>query len=134
MAICGNTTIIDAQQNVILNRGDSMTITFTLDTTDLVIGNYTLWALIDPIEGETDTADNTLSGGWICVSIPGDVNGDGKVDVKDVYAVGKAYGTSIEGPNPPGRTYEPNCDINGDDKTDVKDYYIVCKNYGKTYP
>jgi hypothetical protein len=41
---------------------------------------------------------------------------------------------ALEGPNPLGRTYNPNCDINGDDKIDVKDYYIVCKRYGETDP
>jgi hypothetical protein len=61
----------------------------------------------------------------------GDVNADGKVDVKDIFAVGKAYGTSREGPNPPGRAYSPNCDINGDNKVDAKDYYIVNKHYGE---
>jgi hypothetical protein len=54
--------------------------------------------------------------------------------VKDVYAVAKDYGTSQEGPNPPGGTYHPNCDINCDGKIDVKDYYIVCKHYGEVDP
>jgi hypothetical protein len=96
-----STSIVGTCQNAVLDGGNSTTITFALDTTDLVKGNYTLWAYVTPIEGETYTADNTLSDGWIIISIPGDVNGDGKVDVKDVYAVAKAYGTSLEGPNPP---------------------------------
>jgi len=62
-----------------------------------------------------------------------DINHDLKVDVKDVYAVGRAYGTSATGPNPEGREWNPHCDINEDDKIDIKDYYPVCKNYGKTY-
>jgi len=78
--------------------------------------------------------NNNFTIGSILLSIVGDVNADGKVDVKDVYRVALAYGTSLIGPNPPGRIFNPDCDINNDNKVDVKDYYIVCKNYGKTYP
>ena len=60
-----------------------------------------------------------------------DVNGDWKEDAKDVYRVGKAYGTSLEGPNPPGRKYDPPCDFNQDGKIDMKDYYMVQKYYGQ---
>jgi len=61
----------------------------------------------------------------------GDVNFDGKVNVKDIYAVSRAYGTTLKGPNPPGRYYNPNCDLINDNKIDVKDMYIVCLRYGK---
>jgi parallel beta-helix repeat protein len=60
-----------------------------------------------------------------------DVNGDWKEDAKDVYRVGKAYGTTLEGPNPPGRKYDPPCDFNHDGKIDMKDYYMVQKYYGQ---
>jgi parallel beta-helix repeat protein len=60
-----------------------------------------------------------------------DVNGDWKEDAKDVFRVGKAYGTSLEGPNPPGRKYDPPCDFNHDGKIDMKDYYLVQKYYGQ---
>jgi hypothetical protein len=56
----------------------------------------------------------------------GDINGDGKVDVKDVYAVAKAYGSYPYHPY-----WNSLCDINHDGKVDERDYYIVCKNYGK---
>jgi parallel beta-helix repeat protein len=60
----------------------------------------------------------------------GDVNFDGKVDVKDVYAVSRAYGTTLKGPNPSGRYYTPVCDLNNDNKIDVRDLYIVAQRYG----
>lgn len=65
---------------------------------------------------------------------PADINHDLKIDVKDIYKVGRAYGTSSIGPNPEGREWNPHCDINEDGEIDMKDYYPVCKNYGKTYP
>ena len=61
----------------------------------------------------------------------GDVNYDGKVNIKDVYAVARAYGTSLQGPNPQGRNYNPDCDLNNDHKIDAKDVYIVSRNFGK---
>jgi hypothetical protein len=74
-------------------------------------------------------ADNTFTNGVVYVGIPGDINGDGKVDLKDVYAVAKAYGSFPGHPK-----WNPNCDINNDNKVDLKDYYTTCKNYGKTDP
>lgn len=64
---------------------------------------------------------------------PSDVNYDLKVDVRDVYAVAKAYGASLDGPSPPGVDWNPHCDIDYDGKVDMKDYYVVCRNYGETY-
>jgi len=65
---------------------------------------------------------------------PADINHDLKIDVKDIYIVGKSYGTTSLGPNPEGYEWNPHCDINEDGKINMKDYYPVCKNYGKTYP
>jgi hypothetical protein len=75
------------------------------------------------------SANHTLHGVFGISGNQGDVNRDGKVDVKDVYMVARAYGSC------PGQiNWNSVCDINYDGKIDVKDYYIVCKNYGKTYP
>jgi Ca2+-binding EF-hand superfamily protein len=68
-----------------------------------------------------------------------DINGDGKIDLKDVYLVAKAYGSFLNTTDGlyyhlPPRTccpHIPNCDCNKDGKVDLKDYYPVCKNYGK---
>jgi hypothetical protein len=117
-----------ATQTLTLTGGASTIITFTWNTAGFAKGNYTISAYVTPVQGETDIADNTLSDGWIFVSIPGDINGDRKVELKDVYAVGKAYGSSIGNPR-----YEPNLDINDDGKIELKDYYITCKNYGKSW-
>jgi parallel beta-helix repeat protein len=103
-------------------------------------GNY--WSNYDGTDLDQDRIGDTpyligsnnqdnypLMNPWIQKT--GDVNYDGRVDVKDVYAVSRAYGTSLQGPNPPGRYYNPDCDINNDLKIDVRDLYIVCTNYGK---
>jgi hypothetical protein len=112
----------------------STTITFTWNTTGFAKGNYTLWAYAWPVQGETDTADNTLSGGWVIVAMVGDLtspNGwpDGKVDARDIALVCKYFGWMPYKPR-----YNPNTDINNDGKTDAKDIGIVCKQFGKKDP
>ena len=57
-----------------------------------------------------------------------DVNGDNKVDLKDVFAVALAYGSYPGTPK-----WNENYDFNKDEKIDLKDYYYVCMNYGKTW-
>jgi len=78
---------------------------------------------------DADNQDNyPIMSPW--VHKVGDVNFDGKIDVKDVYAVSRAYGTTLKGPNPSGLYYTPVCDLNNDNKIDVRDLYLVCVQYG----
>jgi PKD repeat protein len=55
-----------------------------------------------------------------------DVNGDGKIDLKDVFRVGKAYGSRPGDPK-----WDSPCDFNHDGIIDLKDYYPVCQHYGE---
>jgi hypothetical protein len=76
---------------------------------------------------------NEASAGSNCTTfkvtkIPRDVNGDGKVDLVDVYLVEMTYGSYPGHPR-----WDPNCDLNGDLKVDLIDYFITCKNYGKSW-
>jgi parallel beta-helix repeat protein len=122
-----------ARENVSLAGREHTVISFDLNTTGWTKGNYVVRLYIEPVSGEANTTNNLLEDSFL-VTMLGDINGDDKVDVKDVYATALAYGTSIDGPNPEGRKYHPNCDINNDLRVDVKDYYIVCKNYGRVDP
>lgn len=54
-----------------------------------------------------------------------DVNQDGKIDVKDVYATAKSFGSDATSP-----IWNILCDFNQDGQVDIKDYYQVCKHYG----
>lgn len=64
-----------------------------------------------------------------------DVNGDGKIDIRDIYAVGRAFGSY--GPDywypgsPPSTNWDARCDFNKDNKVDMRDYYPVCQHYGR---
>lgn len=61
------------------------------------------------------------------IPIRGDVNDDGRVDVKDLYVVALAYGSFPGHPK-----WILTADINGDLQVDLRDYYVVCRNFGKT--
>lgn len=71
--------------------------------------------------------DRTLVHGTAKVRIPGDANGDRKVNIYDLYALGNAYGSDSSKPN-----WNPDCDFNGDGKIDHSDLTILNTNYGKT--
>jgi hypothetical protein len=62
-------------------------------------------------------------------TLPGDVNGDGIVNVQDLTIVTLSYG-NLEGE--PG--YDPDADINNDGIVDMRDVYIVASTLGETTP
>jgi hypothetical protein len=95
------------------------------------MGNYTLSAVADTVSGETpdDTPDNKFVGEVIYVGIPGDVNGDHTVGIKDILIVAKAFGTNPQSPN-----WNPNADVDCDGNVYIKDILITAKNFGKTDP
>ncbi|MEM2988130.1 MAG: hypothetical protein QXK26_03715, partial [Candidatus Bathyarchaeia archaeon] len=75
-------------------------------------------------------------------TITGDVTGpygmpDGKVDMRDISFIAKAFGTDPLHPGHPPR-WDPRADISGptygvpDGKVDMYDVALVAKNFGKT--
>lgn len=65
-----------------------------------------------------------------CNHLPYDVNYDGKVDMKDIGYVCKAYGSTYGPPIHPRWHFR--CDVNNDRKIDMKDIGYVAKSYGCT--
>lgn len=59
--------------------------------------------------------------------IPGDVNGDDKVDYSDLFDLSKAYGS-----DPSKHNWNSDCDFNWDSKVDASDLFDLSENYGKT--
>jgi peptide/nickel transport system substrate-binding protein len=109
--------------------GDSILVTFTFKGT--VKGNATL-----------DISTSTLGTGLpmkktpynptscqVRITMTGDINADGKVDIKDVAYVAKRFGTS-----PGSSLWDPNADINEDGKIDIKDVSAVARHYGEIDP
>jgi len=67
--------------------------------------------------------------------ILGDINGDGKVDIKDLEIAAKAYGShdanyDYQG-EPPSQNWNPTADLNDDGKIDIRDIHLIAVNFGK---
>jgi len=62
-------------------------------------------------------------------SIPGDINGDGNVNLQDLVLLAKAYGST-----PSASNWNPNADIDGDGKVSLSDLVILAQHYGQHYP
>jgi len=60
--------------------------------------------------------------GAILVTIAVDVNGDGKVNIRDMYSIAVAFVSC-----------DPNCDINGDGKVNMFDAFIAAQNFGQSW-
>jgi hypothetical protein len=124
--IYANTTLIHTWIIPSLTNGTSTTLTFYWNTTDIPKGNYTITAHVVPLLDETDTIDNTFIGKTVLVTLPGDVNGNSKVDGKDIAIICKYFDSISD--------YPPNADITDDGKVDGRDIAIVAKHFGERYP
>ena len=126
VTLYANTTLVETRE-VTLTIESSTTLTFVWSTTGFAYGNHTLTVFMEPVENETNTADNTLVGGSVIVTIPGDVNGDKTVDIFDAIMLSGAYGSQPSSPN-----WNANADINGDNTVDIFDAILLAGNYGQT--
>jgi len=69
----------------------------------------------------------------ILLTLKGDINGDRKIDMRDIYTVAKAYGSYPGHPR-----WNPLADLTGPDgisdgKVDMRDIYAVAKEFGRTW-
>jgi len=64
-----------------------------------------------------------------------DIDGNLKIDVKDVSIVSKAYGSVDEGFGTPvaSPNFSARADVNADGKIDIKDVSRVSKDFGKIF-
>jgi hypothetical protein len=70
---------------------------------------------------------HSTADGLVQAAIPGDVNGDGIVNVLDLTIVSLSFGSFIGEPD-----YNPQADLNHDGIVDMKDLSTVAINLGKT--
>jgi len=110
-----------------LLNGDSANVSFYWEA-NVDMGNYTIAAKTKVLTGETVFWNNAYTDGWIFVTIPGDVNGDRKCDMQDIFQLILHYG--CEKPQP---CYVANYDINDDGKTDLLDLFTAILHYGEEW-
>ncbi|MGA3191818.1 MAG: cohesin domain-containing protein [Candidatus Bathyarchaeia archaeon] len=71
---------------------------------------------------------NTVDGSFTnALTIMGDLNGDGVVDIKDAILAAKAYGSSPGDPN-----WNPVADLDGNGTVNIIDLILLCMNFGRT--
>jgi len=136
VTLYANTTII-ASQAVTLTSGSTTTLTFLWNTTGWSKGNYTISAYAWPVQGEVETADNTLSDGAVLVGVPCDVTGptpgvpDGVCNMRDIGFICAYFGARPGDPR-----WEQvecrNCDVNDDGVVNMRDIGMACDNFMKT--
>ncbi len=61
--------------------------------------------------------------------IVGDLNGDGTVNMDDLFIVAEAYGSYLGHPR-----WNSRADINGDDEVNIVDLFLIAKHFGETAP
>jgi parallel beta-helix repeat protein len=126
--VYANTALI-ASDEVTLQRGNSVQIKFTWNTTAFPYGNYTISAYALPVQNETNTGNSNMTSGAVCISIPGDINGNGTVDAQDSMVLINAFGTTLNNSN-----WNPNADINGDGIVDILDAIIFSNHFLQQVP
>jgi hypothetical protein len=122
-------TVPIAVANVTLNGGNTVVLTVTWNATGIATGNYTISAYASPLPDEANTSDNLFTDGRVHVGIVGDINGDDKVDMKDVGPAARAFDSTPGNP-----AWNSNADINNDGRVDMMDIGIACRNFGQHYP
>jgi hypothetical protein len=137
VTVFANATSI-ASQNITLSIGNSATTTFVWNTAGFHRGRYTIKVQVALPPGETNTANNTYTGGGVEVRLRGDVNGDGYVTLADVGKLDLIFSEvypykcpPYDLNNPETYYYLPNPetgivehlmpDINGDGKVNLAD-------------
>jgi phospholipase C len=128
VTVYANTTYV-ASQNVTLSSGNSASVTFTWNTRDFAYGNYTIQAYAWPLPGETNITNNRLTDGMVYVRIPGDVDGDGTVNILDAIILGNSFFAK-----PGSSNWNANADVNGDGVVNILDAIILANHFGQHYP
>jgi hypothetical protein len=123
-----NTTLVGTQM-VTLASAEEAEVLFNNSTVNMTKGKYNVSATAGPVSGQTNTTDDSLSDGLVIVTIPGDINGDGTVDIYDAILLAAAFGSTPGSPN-----WNPNADIDGDGIVDIYDAIILASNYGQSIP
>jgi parallel beta-helix repeat protein len=123
-------TIAVVTQTLTVAKRSSAEFTLTWDTTGFAKGTYTISAYAWPVQDETDIADNRLNYGQVKVVTPGNVNGDGIVNMVDIYSE-----LILRFMSQPGDSrYRPNSDINDNGIINYQDIYIAILHFMQTDP
>jgi parallel beta-helix repeat protein len=127
--VYANTTAIGSITNVALTSRSSVILNFAWNTTGFTMGNHTISASLTQVAGETYTVDNNYTNGVVQVCVPGDVDGDGIVNMRDLYYIALHYGSRPGDPN-----YVKNYDVDDNGIINMLDLYYAALQFGQSNP
>lgn len=103
------------------NEAGTIDFTMPLLSTSPWLGNYSIFA-------RTHYGPMIASGSITFeLKLAGDLNHDGKIDMKDIAIAAKPFGT-----RPGDKLWNSAADINQDNKVDMRDISVVAKEFGMT--
>ena len=121
-----NDTIIGTFTNITLTGLNSLTISFTWNTSGWTKGVYIISAHASLVPGETNTDDNTLIyDRAVIITVPGDTDGDRDIDIYDIVRLASVYGAKRG-----EARFNPNCDIDSNGEINIYDVVIATSGYG----
>jgi hypothetical protein len=126
VTLYANSTAVDTQTATGLTSGAQIVLAYRWNTTGWTYGNYTISAYAAPVPSEVSIGDNTYTDGVIKVAIPGDINGDGIVDILDAILLSNAYNAV-----PGSSRWNPNSDLKADDIIDILDAIVLANHYNQ---
>jgi len=120
-----NVIAIQSVQN--LGPNATLMLNFIWDTTNVpCCNNYTVKAVASIVPEETNVTNNEFIYGQVKVRVMGDVNGDGIVNILDIYQLVLVFRTY---PGRPNWKAENDLDRNG--VIDIRDINIAVRNFNK---
>jgi hypothetical protein len=129
---------INVTSAIKLGAGSTIVVWFVWNSTktsnggNVAYGNYTITLAVNikvTINGKLyTTTDTQVYSSKLFITIPGDINLDGKVNTTDFLLFLVCYGHS-KGES----VYNPACDLNRDGKVDFSDFLLFLANYGKSW-
>jgi parallel beta-helix repeat protein len=129
VTLYANTTILSSFTNIALSGRTQTMLTYTWQTASFDNAKYVISANATAIPGETNTADNTFTYGLVSVTIMGDVDGNGNVNVLDAIDLSTSFGKGI------GQAgFNPNADFDDNGIVNILDAITLANNFGQHYP
>jgi hypothetical protein len=124
VSLYANITYLDSK-TIALNSRASTIVAFAWNTFGFARGNYTMKAEANAVAGEVYMGDNVRTEGDVAVKLLGDVDDNRLVEVRDLWAVGKAYGSILGSPS-----WNEEADLNGDNAVNMTDVSSLSGNFG----
>jgi hypothetical protein len=121
-----NSTFIEEQTFTSVAPRSTQAVAFFWNTTGFPRGNYVIVIQIGSVANETDTTDNSIMTS-IIVSFPGDVDGNGSVDIFDALILASTFNSVPSDPK-----WIANADIDCDGFVGLYDAILLAGNYGRT--